>query len=214
MTQLPKSLSTSSLVLGALLLATLLVGCRKATFTRGPSGPVPDRFVELEPNDSPDFPDFVGFIDSTSFVQVDGFVEAVGVDIVDHIEFESAEPIEVEFFLEALDPFGDVDVSIYDPVAGVILGTFAAGGPFESGTIIVQDPGRPFQFVISAFAETTSWSLELRSYPHFCNCRQGSAPEQDTDLPTELDENFRPVDETKDPEPSPILVLESAPASA
>ena len=171
MQQLPQSLRRTSLFLGAALALTFLAGCGDVTFVHGtPGAPGPDTYVELEPNDSPWFPDFVTVVNADSFLTVDGHVEAIGFDIVDHIEFEASEPVEIEFFLEAFGPYGDVDVSIYDPIAGVILATYAIGGAFESGTIIVHDPGRPFQFVIEAYTDDSPWTLELVCYPHVCSC--------------------------------------------
>ncbi len=160
----PKSLRQTTLVLGAIALIALASGCRRVSHIPDtPPGPV--LFLEIEPNDSPDFPDFVAVLNSSSFLAVRGSVEAVGFDIVDHIEFEANQPIEVDFYLEALSPFGDVDVSIYDPIDNVIVGTYAFSGPSEFGTIVIHEPGRPFQFVIEAFDSNTVWDLELTTYP-------------------------------------------------
>lgn len=131
----------------------------------GHSAPVPDSFVELEPNDTPSLADFVAVTDSLTYLTVDGHVQAIGFDVVDHLEFEACEPMELRFFLEAHAPFGDVDVSIYDPIDQVILGTYASGGPTETGTLLIHEPGRPFQFVIDAFIEDTSWCLQLEGFP-------------------------------------------------
>ncbi len=127
--------------------------------------PGPDSFVELEPNDTPGLADFVAITDSATFLTVEGHVQAIGFDVVDHIEFEACEPMELRFYLEAHAPFGDVDVSIYDPIDQVILGTYASGGPTEVGTLLIHEPGRPFQFVIDAFIEDTSWCLQLEGFP-------------------------------------------------
>lgn len=170
MQHLPKSLRRTSLCLGAALATLYLAGCGHVQYTAGPSGPQPDTYVELEPNDSPAFADFVSIVDPATYLLVDGHVQAVGLDIVDHIEFEASEPVEIEFFLEAFGPYGDVDVSIYDPIDQVILATYASDGPYESGTIVVHDPGRPFQFVIEAFMEDSPWTLELVGHSHVCNC--------------------------------------------
>ena len=171
---LPSALKRSATVLAAVLAASFMTSCERTSTHVHVPAPQPDFFTELEPNDSPDFPDFVGILDDRSFLVVDGFVEAVGFDIVDHIEFESDRPIEIDFTLEAFGAFGDVDVSIYDPIAGQIVGTFASGGRFETGTLIIHDPGRPFQFIIEAFDTDSPWSLELIAYPHACACRTGA----------------------------------------
>lgn len=171
MQHLPNTLRRTTLFLGAALAIAYLAGCGHTTYVgSGPGAPRPDTYVELEPNDTPFLADFVTVVDPSTFLVVDGHVEAIGIDVVDHIEFEADQPVEIEFFLEAFGPFGDVDVSIYDPIADVVLATYASAGSFESGTIVVHEPGRPFQFVIEAFDEDSAWSLELVGYEHVCGC--------------------------------------------
>jgi hypothetical protein len=185
MMHIPKSLRRTSLLLGAALVAACLAACGRVTTTsHGPApGPAPETYVEIEPNDSPALADFVTIVDGDSYLVVDGHVEAIGFDVVDHIEFEASEPVEIDFFLEGFGPGADVDVTIYDPLDDVVLATYAAGGATESGTIVVHEPGRPFQFVIEAFVEDAGWSLELRAFPHACGCGaatlddDGAAPE-------------------------------------
>lgn len=180
LTHLPSALKRSAMVLAAVLAASFMTSCDGPRAVHVPS-PQPVFFTELEPNDSPDFPDFVGILDDQSFLVVEGHVQAVGFDIVDHIEFESDRPIEVDFTLEAFGAFGDVDVSIYDPIANEIIGTFATDGRFEVGTVIVHDPGRPFQFIIEAFDSDSPWSLELIAFPGGCNCAASTASDDSDD---------------------------------
>ena len=40
-----------------------------------------------------------------------------------------------------------------------------SGGPSEVGSLLILEPGRPFQFVIDAFVEDTPWCLELEGWP-------------------------------------------------
>lgn len=176
MHSLPKSLRQTTLLLGAIALIALASSCRRVTHTPG-SVPGPALFQEIEPNDSPLFPDFVAVLDNNSFLAVQGSVEAVGFDIVDHIEFVTDRPLEIDFYLEALSSFGDVDVSIYDPIDDVIVGTYAFSGPSEFGTIVIHEAGRPFQFVIEAFDTDTLWDLELITYPLSGFLREGLEPE-------------------------------------
>ncbi len=145
----------------------------------GHGSPTPDSFVELEPNDTPSLADFVAITDSATFLTVEGHVQAIGIDVVDHLEFEACEPMELRFYLEAHAPFGDVDVSIYDPIDQIILGTYASGGPSEVGTILIHEPGRPFQFVIDAFIEDTSWCLQLEGFPALLGASAPSTPERE-----------------------------------
>ena len=164
----PRSLRRSALVLGAALAVAFVSGCGSSTDVHVPPPPPtgPVIYAELEPNDFPAFADFVSVLDRRSHLAVLGSVEAFGFDIVDHIEFQAAEPMELDFYLEPVTAFGDVDVSIYDPISGVILNTYAfAGG--ESGTRVIHEAGRPFQFVITAFGAASNWDLELLGYPYF-----------------------------------------------
>ncbi|MDG1984662.1 MAG: hypothetical protein P8M11_08845 [Planctomycetota bacterium] len=152
----------SPLPLAALLLA-LAPACDNVHI--GSTAPGPDAFVELEPNDTPSMADFIAVTDALTCLTVEGHVQAIGFDVVDHLEFEACEPMELRFYLEAHAPFGDVDVSIYDPIDHVILGTYASGGPTEVGTLLIHEAGRPFQFVIDAFVEDTTWCLQIEGFP-------------------------------------------------
>jgi hypothetical protein len=123
--------------------------------------PPPPLYYELEPNDSPFTPDRIGVVDAFTLLYVDGHVQAVGHDIVDHLEFLSATPATYDFRLDALSPFGDVDVLVYDPIADVVVGVFETSGSVELGRVIVHQPDRPFQLIIEAYLLDTAWSLEL-----------------------------------------------------
>jgi hypothetical protein len=186
----PRSLCRSVLVLGAALAIVFASGCSDVTHVSHHPPAQPELYFELEPNDFPETPDFVAVLDSRSFLVVQGSVEAVGFDIVDHIEFAASEPIEIEFYLDGLGPLADVDVTIYDPIANQILGVYASGGD-ESGTIVVHEAGRPFQFVIEAFGGPADWDLELVAYPHGCHCVQSLNGGQEGDGET----SAPPVDE-------------------
>ncbi len=128
----------------------------------GSCGPPPPAvYQEFEPNDSPFFPDRIAVVDAYTLLYVDGYVEAFGFDIVDHLEFHSATPATYDFRIDALSAHGDVDVTIYDPVADVVVGVYAFSGPVEAGRITVHEPDRPFQIIIEAYVLDTAWSLEL-----------------------------------------------------
>lgn len=163
-----RSFHRSAQVLGAVLAVAGVSGCGSSTHVHVPPPPPtgPVVYAELEPNDHPAFPDFVSVLDCQSHLAVLGSVEAFGFDIVDHIEFQAAEPMELDFYLEPLTAFGDVDVSIYDPISGLVLNTYALAGG-ESGTLVIHEAGRPFQFVITAFGAASDWDLELLGFPYF-----------------------------------------------
>jgi hypothetical protein len=107
-------------------------------------------------------PDRIGVVDAYTLLYVDGHVEVVpGVDIVDHIEFLAATPAAFDFRIDALSAYGDVDVTVYDPVADVVVGVFAVSGSVEYGRVVVHQANRPFQLIIEAYQYDTFWSLEL-----------------------------------------------------
>ena len=182
MRSIPRSLRQSVLVLGAVLAVACTSGCGSSTHVHVPPPPPtgPVVYIEIEPNDFPDFPDFVSVLDRRSHLAVQGSVEAFGFDVVDHIEFQAAEPMELDFYLEPLTAFGDVDVSIYDPLTGFVLNTYALAGG-ESGALVIHEGGRPFQFVITAFGAASDWDLELLGYPYFGRRSDPSGSDGGTD---------------------------------
>lgn len=163
---LPISLRRSVLVLGAVLVLTQATGCTRTVHHPGPGPSAPAVYVEIEPNNDPYSPDFIGILDDWSHIVVQGHVEAIGIDTLDHLEFETSMPLELDFSLLALRPGGDADLTIYDPISNTVLGTYAIGGDVESGTIIVHEPYRPFQLIIEAYGLDTDWDLELIAYPY------------------------------------------------
>ena len=187
MRSIPRSFRQSVLVLGAVLAVACASGCGSSTHVHVPPPPPtgPVIYVELEPNDFPDFPDFISVLDRRSHLAVQGSVEAFGFDVVDHIEFQAAEPMELDFYLEPLTAFGDVDVSIYDPLTGFVLNTYAFTGG-ESGTIVIHEAGRPFQFVITAFGGPSDWDLELVGYPYFGRRSDSPGSDGETSAPIPL----------------------------
>jgi len=152
----------------AVALATLGAGCGggHSHHSHVPAPQGPPVYYELEPNDSPEFPDRIGPVDRLTHLFVDGFVQAIGFDIVDHIEFHSVYPAVYQFRVDALSPYGDVDVTVYDPVAGVVVGEYFFSGSYEVGEIVVHQADRPFQLIIEAYGYDTDWSLELVGYPY------------------------------------------------
>jgi len=147
--------------------ALAAAGCGHGHTSHVPPPPAgPPVYDELEPNDSPLHPDFIGFVDRFTLLYVYGHVQAFGFDLYDHIEFESVAPATYDFRVRALSAFGDVDVFVYDPLAGVIVGEYTASGPSEYGRVVVHQHGRPFQLIVSAYGYDTRWELELVGRPY------------------------------------------------
>lgn len=163
----PSRAASTRAVLGAVLAATL-VGCGAHSHGHNDPGPPPGPPVyrEIEPNDSVAFPDRIGLVDRYSFLYVEGHVEAYGWDIRDHIEFLSTGVAAYDFRIDALSYYGDVDVTIYDPIAGVVVAEYFFSGPYEVGRVLVHEPNRPFQIIVEAYGVDTEWSLELIGVPY------------------------------------------------
>ncbi|MEZ6013572.1 MAG: hypothetical protein R3F49_00530 [Planctomycetota bacterium] len=174
-----RSVPSRVLALGAL--AAGLQSCEVHTHEAHIPGPPagPPVYRELEPNDSPAYPDFIGVVDPYTLLYVDGHVEAIGFDIVDHIEFLSASPAAYDFRVDALSAYGDVDVTIYDPIAGLVVAEYFFSGPYEVGRVIVHEPNRPFQIIIEAYGVDTEWSLELVGRPYGGLLRQAAGSRDD-----------------------------------
>lgn len=183
--------STRARSLGLAALGALAGGCGDGSHYHHNPGPPPGPpvYAELEPNDSPYYPDRIGYVDPYTLLYVDGHVEYVGFDIVDHIEFISERPAAYDFRIDALSPFGDVDVTIYDPLAGVVVAEYFFSGPTEWGRIVVHDYNRPFQIIVEAYGLDTFWSLELAGapYPFLREAGEGESGLSEAESVSQLD---------------------------
>lgn len=161
--------SARACALGALLalpLASCHDGDGDCSHCEPPPPPPAPVYEEIEPNDSPYFPDRLGVVDRYTLLYVDGHVEAIGLDVVDHLEFHSATPATYDFRVDAWSAYGDVDVTVYDPLADVVVGVFAVSGPYELGRVVVHQPDRPFQLILEAYLHDTYWTVELAGGPY------------------------------------------------
>jgi len=121
---------------------------------------------ELEPNDSPWEPDHLGGMNLFSHLIVEGHVEAIGWDLVDHFEIHAEEPIGIEFYLHGDHPHADVDLCLFDPDSGLVVGSWDSPYNPEEGLFSLDWPGKRVVLIVEAWVVDTSYSLELRAVPH------------------------------------------------
>lgn len=147
--------------------ATLTAGC-SGGYVHGHGGGYqgPPVLSELEPNDSPYDPDDLGGLNLLSHMIVEGHVDAVGWDQVDHFEIHADEPIGIEFCLHGDHPGADVDLCLFDPDSGLVVGCWDTPFNPEEGLFSLDWHGKRVVLVVEAWVVDTSYSLELRAVPH------------------------------------------------
>ena len=141
----------------------------------------PPVYGELEPNDSPWEPDYLGGMNLFSHMIVEGHVEAVGWDLVDHFEIQADEPIGIEFCLHADHPYADIDLCLFDPDSGLIVGCWDSPWSPEEGLFSLDWPGKRVVLVVEAWGVDTSYSLELKAVPNPYTS-EGGPPAASADL--------------------------------
>ena len=137
----------------------------------------PPAFSEREPNDSPWEPDFLGGVNILSHFIVDGYVEAVGYDTVDHFEIIADEPVGIEFSLYGYDEYADLDLHLFDPDTGWIVASYDGPWNPEEGFFTIDYPGKRVVLVVEAWLTDSHYSLEIRATP---NPFYGDAPNDGT----------------------------------
>ena len=126
----------------------------------------PPVFDELEPNDSPYEPDYLGGVDILSHFIVEGHVEAIGWDLVDHFELVADEPVGIEFYLHGDHPAADLDLCLWDPDIGQVVACYDGPWNPEEGFFTIDYPGKRVVLIVEAWAVDTTYSLELRATPN------------------------------------------------
>lgn len=159
--------SSKSLLLGGLV---TIAGCAGYIHEAPWSPPT---FSEREPNDSPWAPDYLGGVDIFSHFIVEGFVEAVGFDTVDHFEICADEPVGIEFSLYGYDAYADLDLHLFDPDSGLIVASYDGPWNPEEGFFTIDYPGKRVVLVVEAWLTDSHYSLEIRATP---NPFYGDAP--------------------------------------
>lgn len=157
--------ATRSLCLAGLALA--VAGCSGGHghgHGGGHSGP--PVLDEIEPNDSPYQPDFLGGVDSVSHFVVAGHVEAVGHDVYDHFELVAEEPVGIEFYLHGLAHHADLDLCLWDPDLEEIVACYDGPWNPEEGYFTLDWPGKRVVLLVEAWIVDSAYDLEILATPH------------------------------------------------
>ena len=156
------------LVTAALGLAASCAGGGGGVIIGGPP-PGPPHYGEIEPNDSPWSADFLGGVHGATHFIVEGHVEGwPGFDLYDHFELSADEPVGIEFILYGDDPFADLDLYLFDPDSGQIVGGYDGPWNPEEGFFTIDWAGKSVVLVVESATVDTTYSLEIRGVPwHF-----------------------------------------------
>jgi hypothetical protein len=120
---------------------------------------------EAEPNGNAWNANFIGPLRPGDVYVVRGHVTELGPDVFDGFAFFSETPVEVEFILTADNPAADLDLCVYDPFIEDFVACFENPWNPETGFIDVYDPGVDFHLVVSSFALSSSYTLEVIAHP-------------------------------------------------
>lgn len=129
----------------------------------------PDYFYEIEPNDTPAFPDFIQYVDRFTDTIIEGRLDGgpFGLyDTYDHFEFVTNSEAEFVFELYTEAPFADFAVGIFDPFLGEMVLWWDNPGSTEFGSFVVHQPGTVFQIVVHAPDFGANYSLDLFGFPY------------------------------------------------
>ncbi len=167
-----------TLALSAGLLAT---GCGSSS-NGGPPPVVqgPDYFYEIEPNDSPAFPDFIQYVDRFTDSIIEGQLEggpSAFYDTYDHFEFVANSEAEFVFELYTEAPFADFAVGVFDPFLGEMVLWWDNPGATEFGSFVVHEPGTVFQIVVHAPDFGANYSMDLFGFPYPYYSTASSGPD-------------------------------------
>ena len=156
------ALQRTAVTVLALALGLASCGYRK-TGGGGAPGGVPT-YYEQEPNNFPVNANWVGSVAVGDYFVIRGHVSELGGDWFDGFSFYALESVDVEFVLTIDDPFADLDVCWYDPVAGGHVTCWETGFNPELGVLPLY-PGEDFHLVVTPFFGSSSYTLEVFGRP-------------------------------------------------
>lgn len=132
-----------------------------------PGSPGPTILLEIEPNDSPYAPDFVGPVHTLTHFVMQGYVEAPGgFDVYDHFEIVANEPVWIDFELRGLHPVADLDLHLWDPDGEEIVASYDSPWDPEFGSFTLDWAGKAVVLLVVAHLVDTDYDLEIRAAPH------------------------------------------------
>jgi hypothetical protein len=199
----------ASIVASSLLASVLASGCTVWIHEDDdhPHDPPPPPFDlwENEPNDSHCCPDDVGTLFVGGEIVIGGHIQDDFDDPFDGFAFESGEPIEVHFVLEPVGSGADLDLCVWDPVAGAIAFCFDSPSSVEIGQFEVTSSFDPFHLVVASFVGDAEYRLTVWAEPVGFGALGAAASTPDEDLRERLVPFDRygpdePADEPDEPE--------------
>jgi len=125
----------------------------------------PPIFFEVEPNNDAFTANDFGFLAPGDHFIIEGYITDSGLDPFDGFWFTSTQPIHVDFQLFIDDPFTDLDVCLYDPVADVTIDCYQSANNPEQGGIDVTGPNIDFHLVVESFVGASTYGLEIVVLP-------------------------------------------------
>ncbi|MCC7015113.1 MAG: hypothetical protein IT454_21310 [Planctomycetes bacterium] len=147
--------------LSLVALACGLAGCDNDHHHRPPEPDPPPYFDlwEREPNDAACCPDDLGVMFVGDELVIGGDIRDDGFDPYDGFGIESGEPFDVEFYLEPVDSYADLDLGVWDPVRGEFVLLWDSPDAVESGRFTVPGTFDQFQLVVMSFDGDAEYRL-------------------------------------------------------
>lgn len=124
--------------------------------------------LEQEPNDSSSNPQPIAFLSASDYVVIKGHIDDSGFDPYDGFAFTVDRPVEVDVTLSTYGSGADLDLVVYDPLIDADVVFFQSPYDPEGGVFYVDaTPFDPvdFDLVVNSFAGSSSYTLEVRTYP-------------------------------------------------
>ena len=159
----------------AALSALPLVAC--GAHSHGSNGPLV--FFEQEPNGSVNNPDFIDWVDPTTFLLVEGHVQAFGPDQLDGFRFITTQPMTIHVAIYADAFLADIDLCVYDPDFDSFIVCLDSPHGSEEGSFSVLEAGKAFDLVVETFVSGTSYTIEVNGYPLALGATEAGGPQGD-----------------------------------
>jgi hypothetical protein len=129
-----------------------------------PEPPPVDPFFdiwEIEPNDFACCPDELGSFFVGDELVIGGHIRDDGFDPYDGFGMSNGEPLDVEFYLEPVGEWADLDLGVWDPWTGEFVLLWDSPEAVESGRFTVSSSLEDFHLVVMSFDGDAEYRLWL-----------------------------------------------------
>jgi hypothetical protein len=120
---------------------------------------------EQEPNDASCCPDYLGTLYVGDALVIGGFIRDDGFDPFDGFGFRSGEPMDIEFYLEPVDGWADLDLGVWDPTVGDFVLIWDSPNSVESGVFTIPSALEDFQLVVMSYEGDAEYRLFVWADP-------------------------------------------------